>query len=192
MTLGRTSSGAIKIKTDSPGLRAVECTCCGGGGCSISQAQIDWLRTVTAYKASAPFVGPNMSVISLTTRQPNIASPGADDFEKFTPDGSGIYSGITGTSSCEYDCQAYPDGGYYCPDGSDNPTYSEDLDDYVFEAAFLGFTVVGNELTGGFAENISTVVCEGGQVVFDESFNGCGVELYNRLKTLLISSYPAP
>jgi hypothetical protein len=29
MTLGRTSSGAIKIKTDSPpGLRAVECACC--------------------------------------------------------------------------------------------------------------------------------------------------------------------
>ena len=30
MTLGRTSSGAIKIKTDAPGLRAVECGCCGG------------------------------------------------------------------------------------------------------------------------------------------------------------------
>ena len=31
MTLGRTSSGAIKIKTDSAGggLRAVECACCG-------------------------------------------------------------------------------------------------------------------------------------------------------------------
>lgn len=32
MTLGRSSTGAIKIKTDSPGLRAVECACCGGGG----------------------------------------------------------------------------------------------------------------------------------------------------------------
>lgn len=31
MTLGRSSTGAIKIKTDSPGLRAVECACCGGG-----------------------------------------------------------------------------------------------------------------------------------------------------------------
>jgi hypothetical protein len=33
MTLGRTSSGAIKIKTDEAGggLRAVECACCGGG-----------------------------------------------------------------------------------------------------------------------------------------------------------------
>jgi hypothetical protein len=30
MTLGRTSSGAIKIKTDG-GLRAVNCACCGGG-----------------------------------------------------------------------------------------------------------------------------------------------------------------
>ena len=36
MTLGRTSSGAIKIKTDG-GLRAVNCACCGGCGCySIS------------------------------------------------------------------------------------------------------------------------------------------------------------
>jgi len=39
MTLGRTSTGAIKIKTDEAGggLRAVECACCGGcaeGKCS--------------------------------------------------------------------------------------------------------------------------------------------------------------
>ena len=34
MTLGRTSSGAIKIKTDSPGLRAVECGCCGELPCT--------------------------------------------------------------------------------------------------------------------------------------------------------------
>jgi hypothetical protein len=33
MTLGRTSSGAIKIKTDSPGLRAVECACCATLSC---------------------------------------------------------------------------------------------------------------------------------------------------------------
>ena len=32
MTLGRTSSGSIKIKTDG-GLRAVNCACCGGCGC---------------------------------------------------------------------------------------------------------------------------------------------------------------
>ena len=32
MTLGRTSAGKIKIKTDTPkGLRAVECGCCGAG-----------------------------------------------------------------------------------------------------------------------------------------------------------------
>lgn len=39
MTLGRTSSGAIKIKTDG-GLRAVECGCCGGGepGCCMYPA----------------------------------------------------------------------------------------------------------------------------------------------------------
>jgi len=34
MTLGRTSSGAIKIKTDGDaGLRAVGCACCGGCDC---------------------------------------------------------------------------------------------------------------------------------------------------------------
>ena len=38
MTLGRTSSGAIKIKTDEAGggLRAVECACCGGASCGCS------------------------------------------------------------------------------------------------------------------------------------------------------------
>jgi hypothetical protein len=38
MTLGRTSSGAIKLKTDEAGggLRAVECACCGGCGCAVS------------------------------------------------------------------------------------------------------------------------------------------------------------
>lgn len=44
MTLGRTSTGAIKIKSDSPnGLRAVECACCGGGGscgCSPMSAAV--------------------------------------------------------------------------------------------------------------------------------------------------------
>jgi hypothetical protein len=43
MTLGRTSSAAIKIKTDG-GLRAVECACCGGSGCKITQAQFDAIR----------------------------------------------------------------------------------------------------------------------------------------------------
>jgi hypothetical protein len=32
MIIGR-AAGKIKIKTDSPGLRAVECACCGGCGC---------------------------------------------------------------------------------------------------------------------------------------------------------------
>jgi len=36
MTLGRTSSGAIKIKTDgTAGLRAVECACCETGPCNF-------------------------------------------------------------------------------------------------------------------------------------------------------------
>jgi hypothetical protein len=36
MTLGRTPTGAIKIKTDG-GLRAVECACCGGCECDSAQ-----------------------------------------------------------------------------------------------------------------------------------------------------------
>ena len=38
MTIGRTASNAIKIKTDG-GLRAVECACCGGCGCGIQVPQ---------------------------------------------------------------------------------------------------------------------------------------------------------
>ena len=45
MTLGRTSSGAIKIKTDGDaGLRAVNCACCGSLGCQITQAQFNAIR----------------------------------------------------------------------------------------------------------------------------------------------------
>lgn len=46
MTLGRTASNAIKIKTDEAGggLRAVGCACCGGRGCQITQAQFDTIR----------------------------------------------------------------------------------------------------------------------------------------------------
>ena len=41
MTLGRTSDNKLKIKTDSPGLRAVGCACCGGGcGCSTMSAAV--------------------------------------------------------------------------------------------------------------------------------------------------------
>jgi hypothetical protein len=40
MTIGRTPSGAIKIKTDSPlGLRAVNCACCGP--CNFPQICFD-------------------------------------------------------------------------------------------------------------------------------------------------------
>lgn len=41
MTLGRSSTGAIKIKTDEAGggLRAVNCGCCGGGGCDCYTAR---------------------------------------------------------------------------------------------------------------------------------------------------------
>ena len=45
MILGRTSSGAVKIKTDGDaGLRAVNCACCGSLGCQITQAQFNAIR----------------------------------------------------------------------------------------------------------------------------------------------------
>jgi hypothetical protein len=44
MTLGRTSSGAIKIKTDNGTTRAVNCACCGSLGCQITPAQFDAIR----------------------------------------------------------------------------------------------------------------------------------------------------
>jgi hypothetical protein len=43
MTLGRSPSGAIKIKTDG-GLRAVECACCGGIECQITEEQLNNIR----------------------------------------------------------------------------------------------------------------------------------------------------
>ena len=48
MTLGRSSTGAIKIKTDG-GLRAVECACCGGCVCSlqIQEPLLSVLRNAT-------------------------------------------------------------------------------------------------------------------------------------------------
>jgi hypothetical protein len=68
MTLGRTSSGAIKIKTDG-GLRAVECACCGGGvgscGCSpMSAAVKDAIASatqVTVNSLSRPWNGSTAS-----------------------------------------------------------------------------------------------------------------------------------
>jgi hypothetical protein len=52
MTLGRTSSGAIKIKTDG-GLRAVECGCCGG----CKPVTLEQYNAV-AYGGTADLAGP--------------------------------------------------------------------------------------------------------------------------------------
>jgi hypothetical protein len=48
MTLGRTSAGKLKIKTDGV-LRAVECACCGGCGCAatISGELLTTMRNAT-------------------------------------------------------------------------------------------------------------------------------------------------
>ena len=54
MTLGRTASNAIKIKTDG-GLRAVNCACCGGCGCSLTIPES--LRDVFDNATSATLFG---------------------------------------------------------------------------------------------------------------------------------------
>ena len=54
MTLGLTSSGAVKIKTDG-GLRAVECACCGSGACAITEAQFNTIRYGGTTNIAAPF-----------------------------------------------------------------------------------------------------------------------------------------
>ena len=65
MTLGLTSSGAVKIKTDN-GLRAVNCACCGGCGCGISIPQAlrelvanATISTVTMYGYSPKYLEVN-------------------------------------------------------------------------------------------------------------------------------------
>ena len=52
MTLGRTASNAIKIKTDGT-TRAVNCACCGG--CSITEAQFNAIRYGGTTNIAAPY-----------------------------------------------------------------------------------------------------------------------------------------
>jgi hypothetical protein len=65
MTLGLTSSGAVKIKTDGEaGLRAVECACCNpgpcGGGCKTLANGFDF---PTAVSVSVAYTPPDLSWI---------------------------------------------------------------------------------------------------------------------------------
>ena len=53
MTLGRTSSGKIKIKTDG-GLRAVACACCGGEcGCYSASVSGELLKTLQGISSAS-------------------------------------------------------------------------------------------------------------------------------------------
>ena len=62
MTLGRTASNAIKIKTDGT-IRAVNCACCVGEACACIfvsdslKSQIESATTVTGQGVSAPWNG---------------------------------------------------------------------------------------------------------------------------------------
>ena len=67
MTLGLTSSGAVKIKTDNGTTRAVNCACCGGVcGCATVSAQ---LRAIIE---SATTISVNGSVRSWNGESSNV------------------------------------------------------------------------------------------------------------------------
>ena len=100
MTLGRTSAGKLKIKTDSPkGLRAVSCGCCGPcGGCSSLTEAMDDATSIT--------IGGTVSGIVIPAQSVSIVEPygsveySADDEWAYAPgsagsDGCGAGNGLT-------------------------------------------------------------------------------------------------
>jgi hypothetical protein len=54
MIIGRTPGGLIKTKT-AGGLRAVNCACCGGPSCAITEAQFNTIRYGGTTNIAAPF-----------------------------------------------------------------------------------------------------------------------------------------
>ena len=136
MTLGRSSSGAIKIKTDG-GLRAVECACCGGGGCvtTITEAQFNQIR----FGGTANIAG----------NFPETSSPSyyqIYDYSTPLDNGDSVFGACkidriqkiknTGISQCVY---TYPEGG---PSGTysvnNQDKYIEILNiEYLFYNAFI-------------------------------------------------------
>jgi hypothetical protein len=80
MTLGRSTSGAIKIKTDG-GLRALECACCNPGPCGgcLSVEEITGASSIT--------IGGNISAGQMTFTLPSQSVSIVDPFvEYFTQD----------------------------------------------------------------------------------------------------------
>ena len=79
MTLGRTSSGAIKIKTDSPGLRAVECACCSSCECDPPtkryQISASWAATDSTYYPCLGF-GDGAGILGYTSDDYSVSAIG--------------------------------------------------------------------------------------------------------------------
>jgi hypothetical protein len=135
MTLGRTSSGKIKIKTDG-GLRAVECACCGN-------TEFDLCRGL--------FISnPLLSIIQ------NATQVQVDyDLPAFGPD---IYD----PASNSWVCCVYPQiQGYktYAWNGSvaDTPIYEEDLYDGRISISLIGnfFSFLLIEVSGSNREIVT-------------------------------------
>ena len=136
MTLGRTASNAIKIKTDGGTTRAVECACCGGVGCQITQAQFDAIRYgFTTNIVGTQGIGIIVPVIQLY--EYSFQNPEADREEIFGALENEANMGSQGTS---YEYTVSTTGPFACivngPEGS-GITYPIEYYNQNFESVKL-------------------------------------------------------
>jgi hypothetical protein len=137
MTLGRTSSGALKIKTDG-GLRAVECACCGCGECFVSipssirelaanataesfsingQNPYDFVRFsdtswgAVAYSYDAGYVDGCFQFIIYVAAPSGIAETGNPEICAFPLGSSTVTGNFTINAITGFDYYSYTDGG---------------------------------------------------------------------------------
>lgn len=141
MTLGRTASNAIKIKTDEEGggLRAVNCACCGPCGCAVSLPQSirtladnataesfsinglnpdDFFResaTSWAAVASAYDAGYVDGCFAFIVYSPGIAETGNPEECAFPLGSSTVTGNFTINGITGFDYFYYTDGGFVSP-----------------------------------------------------------------------------
>lgn len=140
MVIGRSSTGAIKLKTDSPkGLRAVECACCGGGcigvegqhSIAISESNFNsWLKGGQLFVAASISgqcsgsysetieVPPQTCVVQWTQAgalcfselDPEGQYQGADCNFSFFKSNSGFFANISGGITCQFEYRPFENG----------------------------------------------------------------------------------
>tara|TARA_R110000868_G_scaffold5883_1_gene34321 strand:+ start:834 stop:1469 length:636 start_codon:yes stop_codon:yes gene_type:complete len=107
MTLGLTSSGSIKIKTDNGGLRAVNCACCGPCNCAFKDGDIVKISALGKEIVATMFdEGPGFICYSDAERQ-------FEDFTNITVYNRNLSPGAT-TGPCVAgpNISSYPSGYY--------------------------------------------------------------------------------